>query len=198
MTVNRKSPSLLIHACCGPCLIAPLEFFDNEGFEIAAHFYNPNIHPLIEFRRRLKAVKVLQETVPIKIYFDEQYGLRDYLENVDWRVSSRCRQCYEMRLNATAALAASEGYDFFTTTMICSMNQDHEALKAAGEQAAEASGVDFIYRDLRHMADKAHKVASKKGLYLQSYCGCVFSEYERYKGTKLHIYKGPGGTGQAK
>lgn len=159
------------------------------------YFYNPNIHPLIEFRRRLKAVKVLAEQMKIEILADETYGLRDFLDGVDHRLAQRCRQCYLMRLRQTAKVARERRLDGFSTTLLVSCHQEHETVRQVGQQVAAETGVPFLYYDWRSLADKGHEQAKRRSLYCQQYCGCIFSEYERFKDTGLHLYP-PGAGGR--
>jgi len=161
-----------------------------EGFTVTGLFYNPNIHPLLEFRRRLKALRVFQESDPIPVIYCEEYGLREYLKQVDHAGNDRCADCYTMRLRFTTAYARENGFDAFTSTMLFSVYQNHEQLKRFSENLAYESGIDFVYRDYRYLSECSHDIAKKKMIYRQGYCGCVFSEYERYKDTTRELYKG--------
>lgn len=170
----------------------PFEELREEGHEVTGLFYNPNVHPLIEFRRRLKAQRVLQERLPIAVIYVEEYGLREFLEAVDWRGGGRCEDCYRLRLSRTARKAADRGMDAMTTTLLSSRHQDHQLIRRVGEECAEQAGVEFLYRNWRPLAEESHRRAQKMNLYLQSYCGCIFSECERYRETSRHLYRGPG------
>ena len=183
----------LIHICCGPCLGGPLEALRLEGFEVSGCFFNPNIHPLLEFRKRLKAVRVFQETDPLHIVIEDEYGLERFLREVEPLNPERCERCVALRLGHTARLAAKLGAPSFTTTLLVSRHQKHEAVRLAGERAAQEAGVKFLYRDFRPLADRSHEIARQRRLYRQSYCGCVFSEAERYRDTTREVYRGPGG-----
>jgi len=183
---------VLLHVCCGPCTIAPYEALSEEGHQVTAFFYNPNIHPFIEFRRRKKAQKVLQERITLPVIYEEEYGLREFLENVDWRGSERCADCYRLRLGRTAREAADRGFDAFATTLLGSTQQHHRLVRRVAEACSEEHGVEFLYRDWRPLAEQSHERAGKMGLYRQNYCGCVFSEWERFRDTSLHAYRGPG------
>ncbi len=189
----------LIHICCAPCLIGPLEVLRREGVTPAGFFFNPNIHPLLEFRRRVKALRVFLEGDPLPVTFDEGYGLERFIHEVyDPDPARRCDACHLLRLRATAALAKADGFDAFTTTLLGSPHRDHERVRALGEQAAEEAGVSFLYRDLRPWHDPGREEARRRQLYLQSYCGCCFSEYERFRDTNREVYRGtppkrPGG-----
>jgi len=183
---------VLLHICCATCAIEPFEQLTAEGHQVTGCFINPNIHPLIEFRRRLKSVKVLQEHLPMPVIYDEDYGLQVYLDTVDRHGPARCEGCYRLRLGRTARRAVEGGFGAFTTTLLSSAHQNHDLVRRIGEEAAEQSGSAFLYADWRPLAERGHERARKMHLYMQSYCGCIFSEYERFADTARHIYKGPG------
>lgn len=183
------SRDLLLHVCCACCLCAPLEALRKEGMKVTGYFYNPNIHPLLEFRRRLKALRVFQESDPIQIIYCEDYGIRDYLKNVNFEGSDRCKDCYILRVRETARYAKENGFNAFSSTLLFSVHQNHEQVRTICEETSEQYGIRFEYRDYRHLSQESHEVARKKMLYLQSYCGCIFSEYERYRDTTRFLYK---------
>ncbi len=180
---------IVLHVCCAPCLVGTLPTFAELG-EVFPFFYNPNIHPLLEFRKRLKALDVLAERENIKVEAVRQYGLHRFLKLVPPDGKGRCPICYQDRLGRTAHHAAETGAAAFSTTMVSSTYQDHNAIRKAGEEAAAEAGVEFIYKDLRYCAADGLALAKKMGLYRQQYCGCIFSEYERYKDTNTDIYRG--------
>jgi predicted adenine nucleotide alpha hydrolase (AANH) superfamily ATPase len=155
--------------------------------EVQGYFYNPNIHPLLEFRRRLKAARVLGEAEKFPIAFDEEYGLRKFLKDVDYSDGGRCRDCYEMRLVRTAEYARANGFDAFTTTLLVSHEQDNELLMVLGRRIAAGRGLEFYGEDLRYAQARGRALAKKRSLYRQQYCGCIFSEYERYKDTGKYL-----------
>jgi predicted adenine nucleotide alpha hydrolase (AANH) superfamily ATPase len=183
--------ALLVHVCCAECLLGPLDGLRRQG--MAALFYNPNVHPLIEFRRRLKAFRLLVEREGIESVCDEQYGLGTFLDSVDHRAANRCEQCYRLRLLRTAELARERGDEGFTTTLLVSRHQQHDTVCRVGDEVARVVGVRFARFDWRDLAAAAHDEAKRRNLYRQQYCGCVFSEYERYKDTGLHLYRGSEG-----
>lgn len=183
---------LLLHICCACCLCAPLGELRREGFKVTGFFYNPNIHPFLEFRKRIKALRVFQESDPIPVIYHEDYGLREYLKKVDYEGNDRCFDCYAMRLRYVVDYAKQNNFHGFTSTMLFSIYQNHDQLKVLSENLSKEYGIDFIYRDYRHLSDCSHEMARKKMIYRQGYCGCVFSEYERYKDTTRELYKGSG------
>jgi len=187
---------ILLHICCGVCLAGPFKALRDDGHEVIGFFYNPNVHPLIEFRRRLKAVRLFAERHSLTVICDEEYGLYDYLARVyvagEGRTPPRrCARCYRMRLERTAAEARDRGLDAFTTTLFVSRHQYHDRLRRIGEEAAEKIGVPLLYRDFRPLCDESREAARGQQLYLQNYCGCIFSEEERYRDTTRHLYRGP-------
>lgn len=152
-----------------------------EGHEVEAAFVNPNIHPLTEFDQRLKAARAAALAAGIRIVREDPYGLQEFMRAVVIHEDERCRICYRMRLGRTAELAKALGHDAFTTTMLVSTQQDHAAIRAAGDEAAREHGVEFLYRDLRSRVMDGVRESKEKRLYRQQYCGCVFSEWERYR-----------------
>lgn len=170
----------LLHVCCGPCAIYPLRRLREQGHEVTGLFYNPNIHPFQEFSRRLDAVRQFAETSGFVVEFDDRYGLQDYLRQVVFHEEERCPRCYEMRLVRTAEMAATEGFEAFTTTLLYSKYQNHRLLHERCEQLAEAHGVSFLYEDFRLGWQQGIDESIGMGLYRQPYCGCIYSEQERY------------------
>ena len=181
---------LLLHACCGVCLAGVLSRWREETTEVVVLFYNPNIHPLLEFRRRMKAVHVLRETEPFEMIVRDEYGLAEFLTEVEWEGDERCASCYQLRLGEAAREAQRLRCDAFATTMTISTHQDHTAIRRIGEACGDAVDVPFLYRDFRDQMDMAQQSAKREGLYRQAYCGCIFSEYERYRDTTKHLYRG--------
>lgn len=182
---------LLIHICCAPCLIGPLERLRAEHMEVEGTFYNPNIHPFLEFRKRMKALRVFLESDDLLVEIDGTYGLEKFVTEVyapDRH--KRCENCYALRLRHTARRARDRGFDAFTTTLLVSTRQDHELIREVGDQAAAEAGTEFLYRDFRPLNDRSHEQAKRRRLYLQSYCGCCFSEYERFCSTTRELYRG--------
>ena len=172
---------ILLHICCGPCAIVPIHALRSEGHEIDGAFVNPNIHPYQEYQRRLEAAHEVAEALDIELPFVDEYGLVPFLRAVVSRESERCSICYAMRLDRAGELAARGGYDAFTTTMLVSTQQGHEAVRQAGEDAASKHGVAFLYHDWRDRVMDGVRESKAMGHYRQQYCGCVYSEWERYR-----------------
>lgn len=134
-------------------------------------------------------MRVFQESDSIQIIYCEDYGLRDYLKNVNFEEPNRCKDCYILRTTETARYAKENGFSSFSSTLLFSIHQNHEQVRTICEEAAARYDIRFEYRDYRHLSQKSHEIAKKKMLYQQSYCGCIFSEYERYKDTTRFLYK---------
>ncbi len=178
---------LLVHTCCSNCLADSLDRFRSKSDDLAVYWYNPNIHPLVEYRKRLKSVRLLCERLGLELVIDdpdgpgEGYGLIDFIRAVAGNEDARCRHCHSDRMLATARKAAALGFDAFTTTLSVSRHQNHEILTVAGAAASEAAGVAFVYIDLREFHGSAGSAPSGLQLHRQQYCGCIYSEFERFR-----------------
>ncbi len=171
---------ILLHSCCGPCSVYPLEVMRGEGLDVLGYFFNPNIHPYKEFRRRIVALEELAAQEKFQVEFVRDYGLREFLRQVVFHEDKRCGKCYKMRLEATVKKAAELKVDAFSTTLLYSRYQNHELIRSQAEQLAEEYGVPFYYRDFREGWQEGIDKSIEKGLYRQPYCGCIYSEQERY------------------
>ena len=145
---------------------------------------NPNIHPYLEFQKRLEAARQACEALNVPMVHEDGYGLTEFLRAVVGQEDERCAVCYAMRLDRVAALAAELGFDGFSTSMLVSTQQDHDAIRRAGEAAAEKHGVRFVARDFRPGVMDGVRESKEMGLYRQQYCGCIYSEWERYRDSK--------------
>ncbi|MDR2177995.1 MAG: epoxyqueuosine reductase QueH [Treponema sp.] len=185
---------LLLHTCCGPCLVGCLGNLEDEGIKPVLFWYNPNIHPWTEYRSRRDCLEDVANRKSLELLKTDEYGLRLFLRGVRMietgreaeknsggdAKAGRCDYCYRLRLEKTAETARLEGYDFFSTTLLISPYQRHDAIKKTGEELAAGYGIPFFYRDFRPFFRAGQKTARGMGLYTQKYCGCVFSEEERY------------------
>jgi len=171
---------LLLHTCCAPCLIYPLESLRSKGFEVAGLFYNPNIHPFAEYNNRRRAVEDYSKGASVEAIYPE-YKPEEFFQAVNKKEANpgRCEICWELRLKKTASVAGDDGFTHFTTTLLVSPYQNQELLKNMGNKVAREAGVEFYYEDFRTGFRKAHDEAKAKGIYCQKYCGCIYSEIER-------------------
>ena len=171
---------ILLHVCCGPCTIYPLLVLRDESIEVTGYFYNPNIHPYREFKRRIGALVAFAGKKKFALEIDRNYGLTEYLRRVVHHEEKRCSICYDMRLTRTAARAAELGMDGFSTTLLYSKYQNHALLKEKCGRLAEKYAVPFVYRDFREGWQQGIDQSIAMDLYRQPYCGCIYSEQERY------------------
>jgi predicted adenine nucleotide alpha hydrolase (AANH) superfamily ATPase len=173
---------LLFHCCCGPCVTACIESLAGEGIAPVLFWYNPNIHPFTEYQNRRDSLLKFAESAKLSSTMIDEYGLRFFLQKMDNKVETpgRCGICYRMRLERTAAYAAEHGFDAFSTSLLVSPYQQHDTIRSLGEELAAQYGLMFLYRDFRPMFREGQGKARALGLYIQKYCGCIFSEEDRY------------------
>jgi hypothetical protein len=167
---------LLLHICCAPCLIFPLERLRLLRVDATGFFYNPNVDPDEEYRARRAALVSYAQGVSLDvIYCDDRHGgAQEPLHSL-----KRCAACWRQRLTLTARRAAADGFEAFSTTLLVSPYQDHARLRAIGEEAARETGVLFFYDDFRPGFRQARQTARSLHLYMQKYCGCDASRRER-------------------
>jgi predicted adenine nucleotide alpha hydrolase (AANH) superfamily ATPase len=170
---------LLLHTCCGPCSIYPVEVLGGEA-EVTGYFFNPNIHPYTEWRARRETLASYARSIDLPVLFDDGYLLEEFIRGVVNREDTRCSFCYAMRLKRTAEVAAREGFDAFSTTLLVSPYQKHQLIREIGEAVAGEAGVAFHYRDFRPGYRGAVERSRELAMYRQKYCGCIYSEKERY------------------
>ncbi|MEG0742917.1 MAG: epoxyqueuosine reductase QueH [Clostridia bacterium] len=173
--------ALLLHICCAPCSIMCVETLRAEGLEPTGFWENPNIHPYTEYRARKNALVDYAKQIRLPLVVHGEYGLRPFVGEVAADIDGRCAKCYALRMRACAAYAAQNGFAQFTSTLFVSPYQNHELLKGTAESAAREFGVEFLYRDFRPYFREGQERARALELYMQKYCGCIFSEEERYR-----------------
>src|SRR3990170_1510257 len=191
---------LLVHICCGPCAIYPLKKILegehaleglNQEIDVWGFFFNPNIHPYTEYQKRLEAVKILANKMNVQMIYRDEYNLEEFLQNTvgtDFKSvpkNVRCGYCYSSRLEATAQAAKENNFDWFSSSLLYSKYQKHDEIKKIGLGLADKYGVAFYYDDFRIGWKEGIKGSKDMGLYRQQYCGCIFSEKERYMGGSL-------------
>jgi len=171
---------LLLHTCCGPCTLYPYSVLSRMKINTTAFFYNPNIHPFKEFQKRLSTLNEVTQHFDIPSVLNAEYGLKSFLRKVVFNEESRCSLCYSMRLQKTASYAAENGYDAFSSTLFYSRYQQHDVMKQTCEQLADTYSIRFFYDDFREGWQKGIDLSKEMQLYRQPYCGCIYSEQERY------------------
>ena len=170
-----------MHTCCAPCSVYCIEKLREEGIEPTVYWYNPNIHPYTEYVARRACLKEYTNRINVKAIFDDEYGLDGFCKNVVDNLNARCvNYCYPVRLRKTFEYAKANGYDTVTTTLLYSIYQKHDFIKKLMEDLSKEFDIDFLYIDFRKGFWIGHEKAIEQGLYMQKYCGCIFSEEDRY------------------
>ncbi len=172
--------NILLHVCCGPCSIYPVQTIRQNGHSVYGYFFNPNIHPFREFQLRLEALKKTSSQLNFDVEFDTKYGLRDYLRKVVFNEKKRCDICYKIRLISTVEKAIKLNFDAFSTTLLYSKYQNHYSIKKICESLSSEYQINFFYEDFRLGWQYGIDKSKEMELYRQPYCGCIYSEQERY------------------
>lgn len=171
---------LLLHICCAPCSVACIQQLREEGIEPVGFWYNPNIHPFTEYRERRNCLREYAQSIGLTLIEKDEYGLRPFVKAVAGDIESRCGYCYAVRLNETARYAAEHGFDAFCTTLTVSPYQNTPLIFETGEKIGAQYGVKFAPHDFSPRFREGQAQARELGLYMQKYCGCIFSEEDRY------------------
>ena len=189
-SLDGKTPKLLLHACCGPCSSYVLEYLSNY-FEITILYYNPNIYPEEEYKRRLNELLNFVPKVKYKnkvTVISDEYIQKDYynavkgLENLGEK-SKRCYECYKLRMKRACIYAKENNYDYFTTTLSISPYKVSEWINEIGINLEKEYGIKYLYSDFkkRNGYKRSQELSKEYGLYRQDYCGCSFSLKETTK-----------------
>ena len=171
---------LLLHICCAPCSIMCIKKLREEDIDVTGFWYNTNIHPYMEYKARRDTLKKYSEMINLDVVYKDEYGLREFTKNTINILDNRCRYCYYSRLDEVARYAKENGYDAFCTSLLISPYQKHDLIKEVGESLEKKYGIKFYYYDFRPYFKEGREEAKSLGLYMQKYCGCIFSEEERY------------------
>jgi len=171
---------VLMHICCAPCAIYPLSVLKKEGMEIMGFFYRHNIHPFTECKKREDTLKTYAEKIGLQVIYQKDYQLEKFIQSVVFRESDRCRICYFNRLDAAAKIAKKGKFDYFTTTLLYSKFQNHDLISSTGRAVGKKHGVEFLYQDFRTGWKEGIELSKKMNMYRQQYCGCIYSEKQRY------------------
>jgi len=150
----------------------------NIAFDLFWH--NHNIHPFTEYRSRKQALEHFAKINNYQLMTEDEYGLRDFVATTLASPAARCQNCYKNRLDKTAQTAKKQGYAAFSTTLLASPYQKFETICEEGELLAKRLGLKFVVKDFRENFRDGMAKAREMGLYMQKYCGCIFSEEERY------------------
>lgn len=171
---------LLLHMCCAPCSVMCVEKLREENIDITGFWYNPNIHPYMEYKSRRDSLEEYSNNIGLEVIYKDEYGLRKFTKNVINNIDNRCSYCYLTRLDEVAKYAKENGFDAFCTTLLISPYQKHDRIKEVALALSKKYGIEFYYYDFRPYFREGQIKAREMGSYMQKYCGCVFSEEERY------------------
>ena len=170
----------MLHICCGPCAIYPVQVLRRDAVDVMGFFYRHNIHPYTECLRRQETLKNYADRISLNVIYQKEYALEEFLRNVTHRESNRCAYCYHERLHSTALVAKRSRSDGFTTTLLYSKFQNHDLIRSIGEAVGESIGIPFYYHDFRSGWKAGVDESRRLGMYRQPYCGCIYSEKERF------------------
>ena len=171
---------ILLHICCAPCLAYPLEILESADVDVTGYFVNNNIHPYTEFKKRLDTLREFSENKGFNFICDEDYDIEEFFRLIAFNEERRCEICYLMRLESTVKMASEKGYDAFSTTLLYSKYQNHDLIREISLELSEKYGILFHYEDFRTGWGRGIKLSKKAGMYRQQYCGCIYSERDRF------------------
>ena len=173
--------NILFHICCAPCALYPYYRLKEEGLEPFGFFYNPNIHPYLEYRKRLDTVRDFSGRVGLDVLIRDGYDLDEFLLRTAGKGANRCEQCYRLRMDAAVQAAREKGLTAFTTSLLYSKYQKHDLIRSVASEMAAERGIEFYYEDFRKGWKEGIVESKAMGLYRQQYCGCIYSERDRYR-----------------
>lgn len=177
---------LLLHTCCAPCSVYCIKTLRAENIEPTLFWYNPNIHPYSEYKARRDCLINYAEQKQVQLVVEDAYGLDEFCKNVIDKLGTRCEDyCYPLRFRKAFEYAKANGYDTITTTLLYSIYQKHDKIAEIMQVMAKEYGIEFLYRDFREGWREGQDEARAAGLYMQKYCGCVFSEEESGLGREI-------------
>ena len=192
-----KKPTLLLHACCGPCSSYVIEYL-SLFFDITIFYYNPNIYPQAEYERRLNElqnflprfvpaiknkVKLVVSTYETKDFFEATNVLKEVSLQEEEEKGVRCRRCYEFRMKKAYAYAFENKFDWFCTTLSISPFKDSVMINEIGKELAGDDSPQFLTSDFKKKGGflRSLELSKEYGLYRQDYCGCLYSKLNTEK-----------------
>lgn len=184
LQTNNVVPSLLLHSCCAPCSSYCLEYL-SQFFRITVYYYNPNIYPITEYKKRVEEQKRLISCLPVTFpisFLEARYDANEFfsvtkgMEDVP-EGGERCFICYELRLKETAKMAKEQGFDYFTTTLSISPLKKADILNEIGKHLEQEYEVSYLLSDFKKRNGYKRSIELSKAyeLYRQDFCGCVYS-----------------------
>lgn len=173
---------IALHICCAICAAGAAERLIQEGHEVCGYFYNPNIHPEEEYRKRLENARIVARELGFSLV-EGPYQPEDWHQSVKTLESepeggNRCPVCFRMRLEKTFQFMLDSGCDAFATTLTMGSNKSAVVMERLGR---EIGGDSFLSRDFKKKDGfkRAGELARNWQIYRQNYCGCIYSLSER-------------------
>lgn len=177
---------LLLHTCCAPCSVYCIKTLRAENIEPTLYWYNPNIHPYAEYKARRNCLVEYAKQKKVELILEDAYGLDEFCKNVANKIQTRCQDyCYPKRFRQVFQYAKEHGFDTVSTTLLYSIYQKHDYIAELMDKLSGEFGIAFLYRDFREGWQEGQDEARAAGLYMQKYCGCVFSEEESGIGREI-------------
>lgn len=183
MATNKKE-KMLLHCCCAPCTAYVVELLGHR-YELTLFFYNPNIHPEYEYKKRLAELKNFSLKKGLKLITGE-YAVNEWLKKTDGHEKDpergeRCKICYFERLEKTAMLAKEERFDMWGTTLTISPYKSDKIINFLGNELEDKHGVQFLKANFKEQGgfQKSLELSKRHNFYRQNYCGCLFSQIAR-------------------
>lgn len=173
---------ILVHICCAPCALFCVPHLKGRFDEVLGLWYNPNIHPSTEYQKRLESVKKWAKETGANVIYEDTYELENFLRQLVYRESSRCRICYYLRLTKAALFARRGKFDYFTSTLLISPHQNQNLIIEVAKAVGEEYKVKPYLTSFREGWRESREYSKRMGLYHQNYCGCIYSEKDRYRG----------------
>ena len=178
-------PKLLLHSCCAPCSSYVITYL-YDYFDITILYYNPNIYPYEEYKKRkdeqirlisnFKGVKIIDCDYDNDIYNEVIKGLENEPER-----GSRCTKCFYLRLDKTGEIAKKNNFEYFVTTLTVSPYKNAKLLNEIGEDISKKYDIKWLYSDFKKNDGykKSIELSKKYDLYRQDYCGCIYSKRDK-------------------
>lgn len=186
--LDGQDKRLLLHVCCAPCASAVFEQL-TARFAITAFYFNPNISPLEEYRKRGQELCRLALEMPLSKrpevvlcpYAPEDFEAQSKGMELQPEGGERCLKCYRLRLEAAARYARDNRFDYFTTTLSISPYKNAQKLNEIGAALSKEYGVPYLYSDFKKKGGYLRSIAlsGQYALYRQPYCGCRFSARQK-------------------
>ncbi len=171
---------VLLHICCAPCATYTVQYLVNRDIQVTGYWFNPNIHPFSEHEKRRQCLADYASRIRLPMIWEQGYRLVDFVRAIAGHEGyrERCLRCYRLRLAQVVSVAASRGFEAVSTTLLISPYQDQEAIREIGTELAAQTGLQFYAPNLRQGYGTSRAMAREANLYMQRFCGCVFSEWE--------------------